>query len=124
MTDPLAAGLAQLPLIWIVICEIFFLVYMLREDGLTFQMQPMIQRMLPMAKILFFALFGSIVGFLFLGFFSQTAGWIGFFLGGLPAARMIDRLLCQMRPDTRAWRWTASLIAGVQAIALLLSLPA
>lgn len=107
-----------MPLIWVVLCEVFFLVYVVRDDGVSFDPARMIRRLWPMARILFLALFGGIVGLLFFGFFGPVARWFGLFVGAMPAAVMADRLLCRIRPATRIWRWAAGAVLLAQGLAL------
>lgn len=113
MNQIAALQLAQMPLIWIVICELHFFAYALREKGLAANIGQSLSRTWPMFRVLLIAVTGAAIGYVIGSLVSPRIALFGMALGALPACVQVDRLLCALRPNTRIWRWTASLSALV-----------
>jgi hypothetical protein len=125
MNQIAALQLAQMPLIWIVICEIFFFIYALRDKGMEPNLGQSFTRAWPMFRVLVIAVTGAAIGYALGSLISPRIALLGMALGALPGCLEVDRLLCAMRPNTRIWRWFASLCAmliGGLPLALLILL--
>lgn len=115
MTGASLIGIAQAPLVWVVICEIFFFAYLLRDKGMTYDPRKALARLWPILRVLIIAVSGALIGLLIGRLFADTLGWLMFGLGALPGCVAADRLLRSLRPATRIWRWVATPIALLQA---------
>ncbi|MEM9581068.1 MAG: hypothetical protein AAF891_10310 [Pseudomonadota bacterium] len=122
MTAQVWIGVAQAPLVWVVVCEVFFLAYLVKDKGVSYRLGEVFKAHAPMIRMLLTAVLGALAGYLIGRMISDSAGWIGFAIGTLPACVLIDRLLAGMRPKTRIWRWFATPLAAAQAL-LSLTIP-
>ncbi len=108
MTPAQLIGLGQMPIVWTVIAEVFFLVYLTADKGITYNPAEILRRFWPILRVLGMVVLGALPAILLMRFIGPLFGALALFVFTLPAAAEADRVLKQMRPDDQMWRWVAT----------------